>query len=543
MFFTWQVGLPVIVDHIMTQGWIKSVSCDALKRDARKVFRFEGRQIVLFDTSKGIYACNNRCPHEGYPLREGVLDEQCRLTCNWHNWKFDLQTGENQRGGDKLRVYPVEVRGDHVWIQIIDPPLAEQQEKTIDDLNHAFRNHDYERLARELARLFQIGADPTLAMARAIEWSSEHMEFGWTHAYAGAAEWLQLYDDHDGKREQQLICLLEAVGHMSEDTLRESRYPFVSTVLAWDEDAFVAAVEDEDEKAALQHTRGALAAGDAFTIMERGLARAALAHFYSFGHAVIYLPRAAELIRRLGEGVAAPLLLSLVRSIVTGFREDLIPEFSYYSEALSGFDQGQNGWAPPLEDFIGLNPSKAMALTAAHGSTPPEELFTSLLAVNAQNMLTFNLVHLDDIDQPYGSNRGWLDFSHGLTFADAVYSLCTRYPELWPAGLLQMACFAGRNAGYADPDVRLDDWLVSEPQTFFQDITLMLMDHGQSEYIVSVHLLKTVQAVKRLSSLPQMGAASEVALAALNRLLSSPLRRKMVRRTARQAIHFIRQDQ
>ena len=86
-------------DHIMTQGWIKSVSCDALKRGGRKVFRFEGRQIVLFDTRQGIYACNNRCPHEGYPLREGVLDEQCRLTCNWHNWKFDLQTGENQRDG------------------------------------------------------------------------------------------------------------------------------------------------------------------------------------------------------------------------------------------------------------------------------------------------------------------------------------------------------------------------------------------------------------------------------------------------------------
>ncbi|GIT48908.1 MAG: hypothetical protein Ct9H300mP14_08360 [Gammaproteobacteria bacterium] len=77
---------------------------------AERCFRFEGRQIVLFATSQGIYACNNRCPHEGYPLREGVLDEQCRLTCNWHNWKFDLQTGANQRGGDKLRVYPVEVR-------------------------------------------------------------------------------------------------------------------------------------------------------------------------------------------------------------------------------------------------------------------------------------------------------------------------------------------------------------------------------------------------------------------------------------------------
>ena len=529
-------------DHIMTQSWIKSVSCDALKRDGRKVFRFEGRQIVLFDTRQGIYACNNRCPHEGYPLREGVLDEQCRLTCNWHNWKFDLQTGENQRDGDKLRVYPVEVRGDHIWIQVIDPPLAEQLEKTINDLNLAFSNHDYERLARELARLFQMGADPTVAITWAIEWSSERMEFGWTHAYAGAAEWLQLYDDHDGKREQQLICLLEAIGHMSEDTLREPRYPFVSGTLAWDEDAFVAAVEHEDETAALQRTRGALANAGAFAIMERGLARAALAHYHSFGHALIYIPRAAELIHRLGEGVAAPVLLSLVRSIVTGFREDLIPEFRYYGEALAGFGQGQIGRSPPLEAYVGLNPAKAMALTAEHGSAPPEELYRSLLAVNAQNMLTFDLTHLEDIDQPYGSDRGWLDFSHGLTFADAVYSLCKRYPELWPAGLLQMACFAGRNVGHADSAVALEDWVVSEPQTFFQESTGMLMDHGQSEYIVSVHLLKTVQAVKRLSALPQVGAAGQIALAALNRLLSAPVRRKMVRRTARQAMRFIRQD-
>ena len=84
--------------------------------------------------------------------------------------------------------------------------------------------------------------------------------------------------------------------------------------------------------------------------------------------------------------------------------------------------------------------------------------------------------------------------------------------------------------------------MVSETQTFFQETTGMLMDHGQSEYIVSVHLLKTVQAVKRLSALPQVGAAGQIAVAALNRLLSAPVRRKMVRRTARQAMRFIRQD-
>ena len=100
----------------MTQGWIRAADVKELKREGRTVFRLEGRQIVLFETVRGIYACNNRCPHEGYPLRQGVLDENCQLTCNWHNWKFDLVTGDNQRGGDRLRTYPVEVRGDSIWI-------------------------------------------------------------------------------------------------------------------------------------------------------------------------------------------------------------------------------------------------------------------------------------------------------------------------------------------------------------------------------------------------------------------------------------------
>ena len=62
-------------------------------------------------------------PHEGYPLREGNLDDRCILTCNWHNWKFDLQSGRNLYGGEGLRTYPVEIRGGEVWIDLADPPL------------------------------------------------------------------------------------------------------------------------------------------------------------------------------------------------------------------------------------------------------------------------------------------------------------------------------------------------------------------------------------------------------------------------------------
>jgi nitrite reductase/ring-hydroxylating ferredoxin subunit len=526
----------------MSLGWTQTVGVEELKRKGRTVFRIEGRQIALFDTRNGIFACNNRCPHEGYPLREGTLDENCLLTCNWHNWKFNLETGENQRDGDKLRVYPVEVRDGVVWVEIVDPPAKEQLAKSLEDLRQGFEDHDYERLAREIARIVRLDVDPMIAVREAIRWSHDKMEFGWTHAYAGTADWLALYDAHTGEPENQLICLLEAIGHMADDTLREETYPFAEGVEDWDAEAFVEAVDGEDEARAIRLTRGALATGNAFGVMEHALARAALAHYADFGHSAIYVPKAGALIRRLGEEIAEPVLLSLVRSLVSAFREELIPEFRAYGEAIATFGTKPNGAAPPAADFGKLNANKAVAFTAEHGTAPAHDLFRSLLAANAMNMLTFDLKHLDDIDQPYGSDFGWLDLTHGLTFADAVLELCGRYPELWPAGLLQMACFSGRNIGHDDPNVDLEDWRVDDREAFFREVEQALFDHGHDEYIVSVHLVKTARAVRNLLASQEAGSAGDIALAALNRLLASPVRRKMVRRTARQAMRFVETD-
>ena len=109
----------------------------------RAVLRRDGKQIVLFLSSDGVvYACNNRCPHEGYPLREGTLDDGCTLTCDWHNWKFDLKTGANHFGGDALRVYPVEVRDGDIWLDLSDPPLEARRAAIMANLRNAFRSEE-----------------------------------------------------------------------------------------------------------------------------------------------------------------------------------------------------------------------------------------------------------------------------------------------------------------------------------------------------------------------------------------------------------------
>ncbi len=526
----------------MFQGWTKAVDLATLRQNGRTVFRIDGRQIAIFDTPRGILACNNRCPHEGYPLREGTLDENCLLTCNWHNWKFDLETGENQRDGDRLRIFPVEVRDDAVWVEIIDPPVNEQLGGALEGLKTGFDDHDYERLSREIARVMRLGVDPMTTVREAIHWSHDRMEFGWTHAYAGTADWLHLHDMQDGNPENQLICLLESIGHMADDTLREQKYPYAEGAEAWDPQAFDHAMEIEDEAKAIRLTRGALAAGDAWQKMEPALARAALAHYADFGHSAIYVTKAGELIKRLGEEIAEPVLLSLVRSLVSAFREDLIPEFRAYGDAKENFGVKPNGAAPSAAAFLNLDANKALDLVSQHGSAPSVDLFRSLLHANAMNMLAFDLHHLDDIDQPYGSDFGWLDLTHGLTFADAVLAICRRYPELWPAGLLQMACFSGRNIGHQDSAFEPEDWMVEDTTSFFAGVDEKLMDHGFDEYIVSVHLVKTAFAVRKLAAAPETGSAGRIAVAALNRLLNSPVRRKMTRRTARQAMRFVAVD-
>ena len=302
-------------DGAVQETWVRAAALEELKAKGRMVVRpGGGRQVALFDTAEGVFACNNRCPHEGYPLSEGTLDGACRLTCNWHNWAFELKDGANVYGGDRLRVYPVELRGGEVWIDLAEPPAEQRRAGIMAQLRNAFDDRAYDRMARELGRLELAGADPLEALRQAVAWSHDRMEFGWTHAFAGAADWLRLRDERaEDDAEGRLVCLLEAVAHMAEDTLRQPAFPYTGGARDFDEPAFLAAVEAADEAAALALLRGALGQGLGFEALQPVFARAALDHYNDFGHSLIYTAKAGELIARLGPAAAEPLLLALAR--------------------------------------------------------------------------------------------------------------------------------------------------------------------------------------------------------------------------------------
>jgi len=524
--------------------WQCLIAMSELAPESVKMLRIAGRQIALFHTADGLKACDNRCPHEGYPLSEGSLSTDCVLTCNWHNWKFNLDTGENLYGGDRLRTYPLEIRDGVIWIDLTEQPYAERYAQLRDSLHDAFDDYSYDRMARETARLIKIGADPLDVLRLAIDWSWRKLEFGWTHAYAGMADWLTLYHEHRNSRELSLVCLVESISHVAYDVLRERDYPFGEADGGdrdkFDETKFIEFIETENETAAVAAIRTGIRAGLGFADFESALTQAALLHYNDFGHSLIYVTKAAVLIERLGDVVMEPVLLSLVRGFIFASREDRIPEFRAYAPQLAKWGKHKAIAAEPaLWRQRGI--SKSLQATVACSGNPPEQIYRALLLANAVNLLSFDINQQDKVKVPVSGNVGWLDFTHGLTFANAVRRQCTRYPQLWPQGLMQMACFNGRNAAFTTPETEVERWCPDDPHEQLQRLLERVMDHGEAEHIVSVHLLKTALAVGEEIAALETGDA-RLLVAALTRFFESPLKRRQARRTAHQSLQFVARE-
>ena len=524
-------------------AWIDALSAAELEAKGKAVVRHDGRQFLVLRTPAGVFACTNRCPHEGYPLSEGVLTEDRVLTCNWHNWKFDLASGETLVGGDRLPHFPVRIRDGRVWLDIAPPDPAERRRAVLAALPKALEDVDQQRLVREVARLACIGADPLDAIRCAVDWAADRLEFGTTHAVAGAPGWLALYDRATTGEDEKLAALGEILGHFADDVRGVQRFPFPTGSAPWSEARFLAAIEAEDEATAVAMLRGGLAEGLSPRDLLPTLVTAALAHYADFGHSLIYAVKTVELARRLGAGSAEPLLSMLARSLIYAAREDRLPEFRDYAGYRRAWGQDSSGMAAPLEAeaLQGKSAKSAMAVVAAWSvHYGPEAIFAVLVEAAAWVLLHVDERVLARIDAPLADNVGWLDFTHALTFADAAREAVSVRPELWPNALLQLACFIGRNNGYVDPGLDVRPYGVSDHAEFMAQRTAALFDHGRERFIISVHLTKTLLAGEAL-----MGALLDKApliAAALNRFLDAPMKGRHVLRTARQMRDLVAQE-
>lgn len=511
-----------------------------LAKRGRKLLRHNGKQVLLIATGERIFAIANRCPHEGYPLSEGTLGPDCVLTCNWHNWKFDLASGETLVGRDPVRTYTTELRGEEIYIDLADPPADAQRVHALKGLEAALADNDLSRMAREVARLERAGFDAREAIVHAFRIRNERLENGMTHAHAAAADWLIMAERTD-KPEERLAALLEPLGHVAWDTEGAGQFPYAQSVKEWDSPAFIAALESEDENEAIARIRGALACGIRYDQLRAAFGEAALAHYADFGHCAIYTLKAGQLAAHLGEAVMEPVLLALTRMLARATREERLPEFRGYARALVEWGESAKERLSATS-YAGSSINDALRITVASSGRPPAEIYDALLGAAASNLLRFSIAFDRATDKGIADNIGWLDFTHALTFANACRHICEERPDLWPKALLQLALFVGRNAKYVEPGELSDKWRIEDRTAFVAREQRALYDHGIVEPIVACHRLKVLFALEdELGAAPDASWADEMC-AAVNRYLHTPMKRHHGLRNAAQALDFVAKE-
>lgn len=81
----------------MNTTWVRIAFCrDIPLREGRAV-RVGNREIAIFNLGDRFLAVENRCPHKGGPLADGIVSG-ATVVCPLHAWKMSLETGKGVNG-------------------------------------------------------------------------------------------------------------------------------------------------------------------------------------------------------------------------------------------------------------------------------------------------------------------------------------------------------------------------------------------------------------------------------------------------------------
>lgn len=98
--------------------FVRAGILEELKAKGRLVLRGRHRPVLLVYENEHVFALDNRCPHMGFPLDRGTIEDGI-LTCHWHHARFDMASGCTfDLWADDVPTCPVEIRnGGEIWVK------------------------------------------------------------------------------------------------------------------------------------------------------------------------------------------------------------------------------------------------------------------------------------------------------------------------------------------------------------------------------------------------------------------------------------------
>ncbi|MDX2380474.1 MAG: Rieske 2Fe-2S domain-containing protein [Acidimicrobiia bacterium] len=527
---------------------------DDLAEGAMKMVKVDGRRICVVRTADGVHAIDNACPHEGYGMTQGDLDGDV-ITCAWHNWKFRVGDGVCILGEEDIQTHGVDIDDDGgVRVTVRRPDPAEQRSKLVASLRRGIERDYRGQIARETVRLLKASTNPGELIWEAVAHGAPRAEFGWGHAIASATDCLSMVDLYEG--DQRALPIVQGIAGIAEVERDRSprELPDPASSEAACEVTFRAAVEAEDVAAAQSLVLVAIERGDRPTDLEPWFAGSVADHHLSYGHGAIYSQKAFELLGLIGWERAATVLPHLVPTLVYGTREDKLPYMRPFMKALAAADPNALAEVEPIDGWSGgdvlttallgevrTDPVEA-TVRALRDGAGIDGVLDSVVAATSERMLRYDVAG----ERNFHDDFGWLDITHGLTYAHAARWHHRRAIESGAgtrAEHVRLALFTafqaqwtGRHEWHTRVGERADVVpLSTDLLEYGNALQRDSMLDGTTAFIVHAHAVKT----SRAASLEALRAQSSLPLDATARFMAAPKLERFVAATVTRSIDFL----
>jgi nitrite reductase/ring-hydroxylating ferredoxin subunit len=445
-----------------------------------------GRTVGLFFHEGSFHAVDNRCPHMGFPLSDGSVEDGV-LTCPWHHARFELSCGDTfDPFADDVTTFPVEVRDGEVYVDPAPDRETDPATHWRERLEHGLRESLSLVVDKAVIGLDDAGVDPAVSLRIGTRFGTEYREGGWGSGLTTMSAMANLLPDLRPADRRRALAV--GLGAVADDCAGEPPF-FVQDPLSTDRvsadrltEWFRDTVEVRDADGAERVVRAAIATGVDRSALAGMFVVAATDHRYlDSGHRLDFVNKAFELLDRIGWDHADAVLPSLVPGLADAERAEersswrqpvdvaaLVEDASDDLPALVERGAGAT-WTEPegfVDRLLGDDPHAVVdALTDAVGAgATGEQLANAVADAAARRVAAFGTAN---------EFRDWNTVHHTYTYANAVCGLAGRTdaPELYRAvldGAVSVYLDRFLNTppiplpdpdGDRDPDTVLDDLL------------------------------------------------------------------------------------
>src|SRR5437764_4933595 len=305
--------------HDAGTGFIRAGTLGELRKRHRTVLATPSGAVLVVADGEDVVALDNRCPHMGFPLHRGSIEDGI-LTCHWHHARFDLRSGSTfDLWADDVPRRAVRIIDGEVWVAAA-PAACEEATHWGRRLHDGVAHNLGLVIAKAILGATAAGV-PGRELARdALLYGAAHRDrwgVGLTTLMA-VADLLPVLDEDD-----RFLALFHGIAAVAEDC--EGEPPRIDseplggiapleTLARW----FRHWVRVRHHSGAERTLRTAIAAGAS----PQWLAAATLTavtdrYFADGGHALDFLAKAFEAVDLIGWQQAVAVLPSIV-SVLTG---------------------------------------------------------------------------------------------------------------------------------------------------------------------------------------------------------------------------------